>query len=258
MDTKPPWKFHIRPESGGGRGRGRLSGPAYEVSLPLACLARVEITQQSHRWPSGIDDGAVVHLTDPSAAQIAVGKTWAAVTEKSGSVLQLPLTYGQALSGTAVAVILPDTANNTPLGAAFWGDILGFDPAHSADSFALVNANRDVFPVAGPTPAFPSNAPCWVAKGPGNLWYAGNSPGHAISIFFSDGQGGAFYKSVPLPGVPTDITVSHDGKWLAVIYTASGNGYVTLFSIDKFGDLTSVATSSPVGVAAFSGVAISD
>lgn len=197
-------------------------------------------------------------MTDPSAAQIAVGKTWAAVTEKSGSVLQLPLTYGQALSGTAVAVILPDTANNTPLGAAFWGDILGFDPAHSADSFALVNANRDVFPVAGPTPAFPSNAPCWVAKGPGNLWYAGNSPGHAISIFFSDGQGGAFYKSVPLPGVPTDITVSHDGKWLAVIYTASGNGYVTLFSIDKFGDLTSVATSSPVGVAAFSGVAISD
>jgi hypothetical protein len=81
----------------------------------------------------------------------------------------------------------------------------------------------------------------------------------AISIFFSDGQGGVFYKSVPLPRVPTDITVSPDGKWLAVIYTASGEGYVAVLSIDAYGDLspTPVATSSSVGVAAFNGVAIS-
>jgi hypothetical protein len=58
--------------------------------------------------------------------------------------------------------------------------------------------------------------------------------------------------------VATDVTVSHDGKWFAVIYTAGGNGYVALFSVDRYGDLTSVATSSPIGVAAFSGVAISD
>ncbi len=35
---------------------------------------------ESHAWPSGMVDGTVVSLTDPSAAQIAVGKTWAAVT----------------------------------------------------------------------------------------------------------------------------------------------------------------------------------
>jgi 6-phosphogluconolactonase (cycloisomerase 2 family) len=67
-----------------------------------------------------------------------------------------------------------------------------------------------------------------------------------------------FYKSVPLPGTPTDITVSRDKKWLAVIYTASSNAYIAVFSIDNFGELTHVATSSPVGVAAFSGVAISE
>lgn len=211
---------------------------------------------ESHRWPSGAVD-RVVKLTDASAAQIVVGRTWSAVTLKSGSVLQLPLARDGGLNGTMTPVALPDTANNTPLGADFWGDVLGFTPAHSPDSFALVNAGRDVFPVVGPTPPFPANAPCWVAKGPGNVWYTGNSPGQAISIFFSDDRGGVFYKSVPLPGTPTDITVSADNKLLAVIYSAANNAYVAVYSIDSYGDLAPVATSSPIGVATFSGVAIS-
>jgi hypothetical protein len=97
-----------------------------------------------------------------------------------------------------------------------------------------------------------------VAKGKGNIWYTGNSPGDAISIFFSDSQGGVFYKSVPLPGSPSDITVSPDGKWLAVIYSAGGNAFVAVFSVDRYGDLTQVATSSAIGVASFSGVAFSE
>jgi len=212
---------------------------------------------ESHAWPSGSVDGAVVGLADTSAGQIAVGKTWAAVTLKSGSVLQLPLTHDGALKGASTTITLPKMANDTPLGAAFWGDILGFTPAHSPDSFAIVDENRNVYPIVGPTPSFPSNAPCWVAKGPGSAWYTGNSPGQAISIFFSDGQGGVFYKSIPLPGVATDITVSQDHKWLAVIYTAGGDGYVSVFAIDAYGDLTPVATSNSIGVAAFNGVAIS-
>ncbi|MGA2648690.1 MAG: hypothetical protein ABSF15_28740, partial [Candidatus Sulfotelmatobacter sp.] len=182
---------------------------------------------ESHAWPSGNVDGTVVGLADISAAQIAVGKSWAAVTLTSGSVLQLPLTYHGALSGASTAITLPSDADTVPLGAAFWGDILGFTPAHSTDSFAIVNESRTVFPIVGPTPAYPTDAPCWVAKGPGSAWYTGNSPGHAISIFFSDAQGGAFYKSVPLPGAPSDITVSRDGKWLAVIYVTGGEGYVS-------------------------------
>jgi hypothetical protein len=213
---------------------------------------------ESHAWPSGILDGAVVHLSDPSAAQVAVGKTWGAVTFTSGAVEQVVLTGWGTLSGSVTSVSLPGDANNTPLGAAFWGDILGFTPAHSPDSFAVVDAKRNVYPIAGPTPPFPTNAPCWVAKGPGSVWYTGNSPGHAISIFFSDDKGGVFYKSVPLPGVPTDIAVAKDGKWLAVIYSASGSGYVAVFSIDPYGGLTLQATSSPIGVAAFNGVAISE
>jgi 6-phosphogluconolactonase (cycloisomerase 2 family) len=66
-----------------------------------------------------------------------------------------------------------------------------------------------------------------------------------------------FYKSIALPGAPTDITVSGDDKWLAVIYTASGEAYVAVFAIDAYGDLTPVAMSNSVGVAAFNGVAIS-
>ena len=213
---------------------------------------------ESHAWPSGNVDGAVVALADPSAAQIAVGRSWAAVTLTSGSVLQLLLTEDGALSGASATVTLPAIANNIPLGEAFWQDILGFTPAHSPDSFAIVNKSRTVFPIVGPAPPFPTNAPCWVAKGPGSAWYTGNSPGHAISIFFSDGQGGVFYKSVPLPGAPTDLTVSRDGKWLAVIYAANGQGYVSVFAVDAFGDLTPVATSNAIGVAGFNGVAISE
>jgi hypothetical protein len=213
---------------------------------------------ESHAWPSGRTTGSVVNLTDPSAAQIAVGKSWAAVTLSSGSVLQLPLAgVGGALSGASYAATLPSDANTVPLGAAFWGDTLGFTPAHSVDSFAIVDNDLSVFPIVGPAPAYPTNAPCWVAKGPGNIWYTGNSPGQAISIFFSDSQGGTFYKSVPLAGSPTDITVSADRKWLALIYTANSNAYVEVFAIDGYGDLTPIVTSDAIGVAAFSGVAIS-
>jgi hypothetical protein len=214
---------------------------------------------ESHSWPSGRVDGGVVALTDASGAQIVAGQSWAAVTLKSGSVLQLPLSANGALRGSSIPVTLPANANDTPLGAAFWGDILGFNPAHSPDSFALVDKKGDVFPVLGPQPAFPGNAPCWLAKGAGNIWYSGNSPAQAISIFFSDGQGGTFYKSVPVAGVPTDITVSPDGKWLAVIYSAAdGTGArIAMFSIDRYGDLWLAATSSPVGVTSFNGVAIS-
>jgi Tol biopolymer transport system component len=145
-----------------------------------------------------------------------------------------------------------------PLGEAFWGNVLGFTPAHSPDSFAIVDEDGTVNAIAGPTPPFPVNAPCWVAKGAGNVWYTGNSPKQAISIFFSDSHGGVFYKSVPLPGSPTDITVSPDGKWLAVIYSTGGQAYVAVFSIDSYGALTKVATSKALGVAAFSGVAFSE
>lgn len=213
---------------------------------------------ESHSWPSGRVDGAVT-LPDNSAAQIVTGQSWAAVTLKSGSVLALGLTDRGALNGTSSTITLPANANNTPLGAAFWGDILGFTPAHSPDSFALVDQAGDVFPILGPQPAFPANAPCWVAKGPGNVWYTGNSPGQAISIFFTDGQGGKFYKSVPVAGVPTDVSVSPDGKWLAVIFTASdGSGArISVFSIDAYGGLSLAATSDPVGIASFNGVAFS-
>ena len=214
---------------------------------------------ETHSWPSGRVDGPVVPTGDASAGQIVVGDTWAAVTLKSGSVLQLPLSRGGTLSGTSAKVNLPAGANDTPLGAAFWGNILGFNPAHSPNSFALVNRDGAVFPVLGPQPAYPSNAPCWLAKGRGNIWYAGNSPGKAISIFFSDGQGGTFYKSVPLPGVPTDISVSDDGAWLAAIFTAAdgSGGRVAVFSVDAYGDLSPVATSDAIGVSSFNGVAIS-
>jgi hypothetical protein len=214
---------------------------------------------ESHAWPRGFVDGPVVSLSDPSAAQIAVGQTWAAITFSSGSLSQLPLSEaGGVFNGTNTAIPLPSDADMVPLGEAFWGNVLGFTPAHSPDSFAIVDENGELNAVAGPTPSFPVNAPCWVAKGAGNIWYTGNSPGQAISIFFSDSKGGVFYKSVPLPGSPSDITVSPDGKWLAVIYSAGGSAYVAVFSIDRYGDLTQAATSSATDAASFSGVAFSE
>jgi hypothetical protein len=52
--------------------------------------------------------------------------------------------------------------------------------------------------------------------------------------------------------------VSEDGRWLAAIYSASGDAHVAVFSIDSYGDLTLAATSGSVGVTAFNGVAISE
>ena len=251
--------------------RGDFIGAGKSIALASDCtgpdsvaLTRDELyvvgagCAESHTWPSGNLDGSVVTLPDNSAAQIVSGRTWAAVTMKSGSVLQLDLSgHNGALDGSSTTITLPDDANNTPLGAAFWGDVLGFTPAHSPDSFAIVDADRNVFPILGPAPAYPVNAPCWVAKGPNSIWYTANSPGHAISVFFSDDKGGAFYKSIPLPGTPTDITVSPDQNWLAVIYTADGAAHVAVFSIDHHGDLTLAATSPAIGAPQFSGVAIS-
>ena len=214
---------------------------------------------ETHAWPAGFVDGPVASLSDPSAAQIAAGETWAAVTMTSGSLLQLPLTGNNGvLTGTSTSIPLPSDANNTPLGEAFWGNVLAFTPAHSTNSFAIVDEERNLSAVPGPAPAFPVNAPCWVAKGPGSIWYTGNSPGDAIAIFFSDGQSAVFYKNVPLPGSPTDVAVSPDKKWLAVIYTAGGGAYVEVFSIDDHGDLTKAATSNAIGVGSFSGVAFSE
>jgi len=208
------------------------------------------VCAESFPWPWGSTPDGEVTLGDANAAQIAVGRSWAAVTLIDNKLYQLPLTGLGALMGTYTPVTLLSGAELVPLGEAFWGDALGFTPAHDTHSFAIVSDGTE-YPILGPTPPYsttpPFNAPCWVAKGNGNAWYTGNSPGHAISIFFSDSQGGAFYKSVILQdatGAPTDITVSRDGKWLAVIYTDGSDGYVAVYSIDKYGDLTYVATST--------------
>jgi WD40 repeat protein len=220
------------------------------------------VCAESFPWPWGSAADGTVSLGDVNAAQIAVGWTWAAVTLKDNKLYQLPLAGHGALSGTYTPVTLLSGAELVPLGEAFWGDVLGFTPAHDTHSFAIVSDGTE-YPILGPTPPYgptpPFNAPCWVAKGPGNLWYTGNSPGHAISIFFTDSKGGEFYKSVileDLTGVPTDITVSPDGKWLAVIYTDGSDGYVAVYSIDKYGDLTYVATSTYSLPSTISGVAI--
>jgi hypothetical protein len=67
-----------------------------------------------------------------------------------------------------------------------------------------------------------------------------------------------FYESISLPGAPTDITVSANKRWLGVIYSAGGSAYVAVFGIDAYGDIIPAATSSPIGAASFSAVAISE
>jgi len=106
-----------------------------------------------------------------------------------------------ALAGTSSSVTLPSDAYNTPLGAAFWATLWA-STRRTARTASRWWTRLATSTGAGPQPAYPSNAPCWLAKGAGNVWYAGNSPGQAVSIFFSDDQGGVFYKSFR-GGVPT-------------------------------------------------------
>jgi hypothetical protein len=44
----------------------------------------------------------------------------------------------------------------------------------------------------------------------------------------------------------------------ANIYGTEGEGFVAVFSIDRYGDLSPLASSVSVGVSAFNGVAISE
>jgi len=257
----------------GGKGGAGTNAGALQFRDNLGAVANFgsNTVSQLVRNDAFISVGATINLAtgcvQPDSVALTeehlfvVGRSWAAVTLSSGSLLQLLLTRYGSLNGVSTTIPLPSDADTVPLGAGFWGDILGFTPAHSADNFAIVDKDRNVYPVAFPNPPgpYPVNAPCWVAKGAGNIWYTGNSPGQAITIFFSDGQGGAFYKSIPLAGAPSDITVSADGKWLAVIYVgaADSEAHVAVFAIDAYGDLTAVATSNSVGVAGFNGVAFS-
>ena len=78
---------------------------------------------ESHAWPSGRLDGTVA-LSDPSAAQIVVGKDWAAVTMSSGSLLQLPLRWNGSLNGSSAAVTLPQHGQQYPA----WCRVLGRCP----------------------------------------------------------------------------------------------------------------------------------
>ena len=84
--------------------RGDFIGVGRNIALASDCtgpdsvaLNRDEVyvvgtgCAESYSWPSGHLDGSVVTLLDNSAAQIVGGKTWAAVTMKSGFVVQLGL-----------------------------------------------------------------------------------------------------------------------------------------------------------------------
>ena len=103
---------------------GNFIGIGHTINLAPGCLKPDSVAlageqlfivgatcAETHAWPSGQADGPVVSLSDPSAAQIAVGHTWAAVTLSSGSLLQLPLSRRGTLSGTSTSI---------PLQAASW------------------------------------------------------------------------------------------------------------------------------------------
>ncbi len=210
---------------------------------------------------TGAPTGYRVAMPDNSAAQIVVGKSWAAVTLKSGAVLKLPLLENGGLAGTAISVALPPGTTKVPFGADFDGDLLGFTPAHDVDQLALVSAAGDVFPIAALAPGFPAHAACWLKKGPRSIWYAGDSPGHAVLVAFTDGTSGNFnpQKVIALPGSPTDVAISSDNKVFAVIYTKTdGTARVAAFAVDERGDLTFLAESDavPNAASAFSGVTI--
>jgi hypothetical protein len=126
--TLQPLPFSLYPLVAGIR--YRAFGISRMVALAKEHLYVVGTTcAESHTWPGGQVDG-IVNLTDRSAAQIAVGQSWAAVTQTDGYLLQLPLTQFGALSGTYTYITLQPDADSVPLGEALWGNVLGFTPAN--------------------------------------------------------------------------------------------------------------------------------
>ena len=189
---------------------------------------------ESHAWPSGNVDGTV-RLTDPSAAQIAVGKTWAAVTLTAGSLLQLPLTRHGALSGTYTSVTLQSDADSVPLGEAFWGDILGFTPAHSEENFAIVN-NGVEYPIPG-TPFSRAKPPAGWLKGRGTYGIRAILPGMLSPYSSATAKAGRSTNRYPCQ---VRRRTSRCPRWQVARrhLHSDSEGYVAVYSIDAYGDLS--------------------
>jgi hypothetical protein len=177
---------------------------------------------ESHAWPWGFVDGPVVSLSDPSAAQIAVGKSWAAVTMSSGSLLQLPLTGNDGvLNGTSNAIHAAQRRGYGSAGAAFWGNILGFTPAHSPDSFAIVDEDGTLIPSPDQHHPIPSMLPAGWPKGRGTSGTRATPRRRDLRSSSATTRAGCSTNRCPCRARrPTSLYLP-DRKWLAVIYTSA-------------------------------------
>ena len=205
---------------------------------------------ESHAWPSGYVDGTVVESHRSfGGADRGRQDLGGCHPVGSGHLYQLPLTPYGALSGTYTPVTLPADARLSPARGGVLGRHSGIHSRPQCGQLRDREQGPAVYPMPGRRRLSSSQRPLLGGERAGErVVYGKFSRACYLHILQRRPRRGVLQIDTLAGGAPTDITVSRDGKWLAVIYVAaSGEGYIGVFSIDAYGDLTPVATSSPIG-----------
>ena len=215
-------------------------------------------TVESHRiGQDGIEDApdgvATLQAADGSAAQVGVVGDQLLLTEKSGHIQSVRLRAG-AVTGTPLAVQLPQGASDTPFGFATRGSY-AYVTVAASDAVAVVkDATVTDVAVTGTPGGQGQHSPCWAALA-GPYLFTTNSPSHSISRLIVGGRHIALDEPVAAQtgGAPIDVAAAGD---LLVVVESNGGGlsHLTQFRLDEDGNLTQAVTTAIASSA--NGVAI--
>jgi hypothetical protein len=167
-----------------------------------------------------------------------------------GTVDIVPLHHG-AVSGAAPVAVPAPVGTLTPFGFSVYPDGTAvITLAHSSQDGLFRNGAFAAVVGAGQT------APCWTTRA-GKYVFTANTGSRTISRLI--GTGNNVFVDAPVAasiatGGPTDIDA--DGGILGVIDHGTGESHLSLFTYNRFGELTASGTAIDLAVANANGVAI--
>jgi hypothetical protein len=167
-----------------------------------------------------------------------------------GTVDIVPLHHG-AVTGAAPAAVSAPAGTLTPFGFSVYRDGTAIITlAHSNQDGLFRNGAFTAVIAAG------QNAPCWTTR-VGKYVFTANTASRTLSRLI--GTGAHIFVDDPVAasipgGAPADIAAA--GGVLGVIDHGAGQSHLSLFTVNRLGELTPRGTAITLGVANANGVAI--
>jgi hypothetical protein len=167
-----------------------------------------------------------------------------------GTVDVVALDDAGAIAGSVEAVSAP-AGTLTPFGFSVYPDGTALITlAHSSQDGLFRGDSFTVVVAAG------QSAPCWTTR-VGKYVFTANTGSGTISRLVGTGNNvfvDALVAATVTAGAPSDIDA--DGGVLGVVGRAAGASHVSLFTYNRFGELSAHGAPIPIGVPAANGVAI--